>query len=82
MGNGKKVLSKSQHKRGKVVKFPKGFHTDLAGKLGVSVACVYRVLGDGSREPSWPLACRIADELGISLDQLRRDLDRGKRKVA
>jgi len=44
----------------------------LAQKLGITQQGILR-LEKGIRQPSFALACKLADALGISLDQLRKD---------
>lgn len=42
----------------------------LAVKAGVSVFAVAKI-EQGTVEPSWPMACALADAMGVSLDSLR-----------
>lgn len=43
--------------------------SELARKTGVSKATISRILS-GDRLPSWPMAKKIAGELGITLNEL------------
>lgn len=60
----------------------KRFYRLLGDKAGLSSNAVYRIFGNQSRRPNWDTACRIADALGISLDELRGMLERGRRQAA
>ena len=42
----------------------------LAVRAGVSVFAVSKI-EQGAVEPSWPMACALADAMGVSLDSLR-----------
>ena len=45
--------------------------THIAKEMGLSRSYVSRVL-NGRKEPSFPVAARLAEELGITLDELYR----------
>lgn len=48
-----------------------GLHSyDIADKMGVRLS-VYLALEVGKREPTFADACKLADALGVSLDELR-----------
>lgn len=48
----------------------------VARQAGVSRTVAYRVLKYRNRRPSWEMACKLADSMGWSLDQLRRYLEK------
>lgn len=46
-------------------------YKQTAAACGVSDSTAYKVLVSKERKPSFDVACRFADHLGITLDQLR-----------
>ena len=44
----------------------------LAAAVGVTQPCLVYI-EQGKKFPSWSTACKLADMLGISLDEFRRD---------
>ena len=54
----------------------------VSDRAGLTYVQTYRVLVLGTCKPNWDTACRLADAMGISLDQLRGKLERGRRKAA
>jgi hypothetical protein len=47
-------------------------YKQTAAACGVSDSTAYKVLVSKERKPSFEVACRMADHLGITMDQLRK----------